>query len=123
MTANYLHNFAKLSNGPPLRVRHRVAEHVEEDRLREGVEEGEGGAAFGPQRLRPIQDIRNPPLLGQGRQGDLQTSKEMLWNTPLSGAPRHFSSSILSDASLSQNMEQIPCIRFSSTGSNDMKLR
>ena len=36
----------------------------------EGVELGEGGAALGPQRLRPVQHLRNPPLLRQRRQGD-----------------------------------------------------
>ena len=44
-------------------VYHRVAEHVEEDGLGEGVELGEGGAALGPQRVRLVQDLRNPALL------------------------------------------------------------
>ena len=48
----------------PVRSR-RVAEHVEEDGLGEGVELGEGGAALGPQRVRLVQDLRNPPLLGE----------------------------------------------------------
>ena len=48
----------------------RIAEEVEEDGLGEGVELGEGGAALGPQRLRPVQHLRNPPLLRQRRQGD-----------------------------------------------------
>ena len=52
--------------GPPFRIRGRVAEHVEEDGLGEGVELGEGGAALGPQRVRLVQDLRNPPLLGEG---------------------------------------------------------
>ena len=50
----------------PLRIRGGVAEHVEEDGLGEGVELGEGGAALGPQRVRFVQDLRNPPLLGEG---------------------------------------------------------
>ena len=37
--------------------------------LGEGIELGEGGAALGPERLRPVQDLRYPPLLGQGREG------------------------------------------------------
>ena len=45
----------------------RIAEHVEEDGLGEGVESREGGAALGPQRVRFVQDLRNPPLLGEGR--------------------------------------------------------
>src|SRR5690606_34371001 len=52
------------------RIRGGVAEHVEEDGLGEGVELGEGGAALGPQRVRLVQDLRNPPLLGEGREGD-----------------------------------------------------
>ena len=31
---------------------------------------GEGGAALGPQRLRPVQHLRNPPLLRQRRKGN-----------------------------------------------------
>ena len=34
----------------------------------EGVELGEAGAALGAQRLRPIQHLRNPTLLVDGRQ-------------------------------------------------------
>ncbi len=48
----------------------RVAEEVEEEGLGEGVELGEGGAALGPQRLRPVQHLRNPPLLRQRWQGN-----------------------------------------------------
>ena len=55
-----------------------VAEEVEEEGLGEGVELGEGGAALGPQRLRPVQHLRNPPLLRQRRQGDRRTSRELL---------------------------------------------
>jgi hypothetical protein len=58
--------------GPPSRIRGGVAEHVEEDGLGEGVELGEGGAALGPQRVRFVQDLRNPPLLGEGREDRLQ---------------------------------------------------
>ena len=44
-----------LSTGSPNRSRKM--------RLGEGVEEGEGRAALGPQRLRPIQHLRDPALL------------------------------------------------------------
>ena len=60
------------------RIRRGVAEHVEEDGLGEGVELGEGGAALGPQRVRFVQDRRNPPLLGEGWNGELQTCDEVL---------------------------------------------
>jgi len=46
-----------------------VAEEVEEEGLGEGVDFGEGGAAFGPQGLRSVQHLRYPPLLRQRRQG------------------------------------------------------
>ena len=62
--------FASLFDRPSLRIRGRVAEHVEEDGLGEGVELGEGGAALGPQRVRLVQDLRNPPLLGEGWERD-----------------------------------------------------
>ena len=52
------------------RVSGGIAEEVEEEGLGEGVELGEGGAALGPQRLRPVQHLRNPPLLRQRRQGN-----------------------------------------------------
>ena len=52
---------------PFLRFTCRIAEEVEEDGLGEGVELGEGGAALGPQRLRPVQHLRNPPLLSYRR--------------------------------------------------------
>ena len=55
------------------RVHRRVAEEVEEEGLGEGVELGEGGTALGPQRLRPVQHLRDPPLLRQRRQGDLRS--------------------------------------------------
>ena len=41
----------------------------------EGVELGEGGAALGPQRLRPVQHLRNPPLLRQRRQGNFESRR------------------------------------------------
>ena len=40
--------------------------------MEEGVELGEGLAAFGPQGVRRIQNPRNPLLLGEGREGDRQ---------------------------------------------------
>ena len=45
---------------------------VEEEGVGEGVELGKGGAALGPQRLRPVQHLRYPPLLRQRRQGDFK---------------------------------------------------
>ena len=33
--------------------------------MSEGVEVGDGGTSLGPQRLRPVQHFRNPPLLRQ----------------------------------------------------------
>ena len=59
---------------PSFRIGRWVAEEVEEDGLGEGVELGEGGAALGPQRLRPVQHLRNPPLLRQRRQGNSNVS-------------------------------------------------
>ena len=63
---------------PVLWIRNRVAEEVEEEGLGEGVELGEGGAALGPQRLRPVQHLRNPPLLRQRRQGDFKIPQSRL---------------------------------------------
>ena len=60
----------KLHVRPAFRIGGGVAEEVEEEGLGEGVELGEGGAALGPQRLRPVQHLRNPPLLRQRRQGE-----------------------------------------------------
>jgi hypothetical protein len=34
------------------------------------VSRDERGAALGPQRVGLVQDVRNPPLLGEGREGD-----------------------------------------------------
>jgi hypothetical protein len=64
------HDFLKQVNRPAVRIPSRVAEEVEEDGLGEGVELGEGGAALGPQRLRPIQHLRDPPLLFQSWERD-----------------------------------------------------
>jgi len=41
--------------------------------LGEGVELGERGAALGPQRLRPVQHLRYPPLLRQRREGNFKS--------------------------------------------------
>ena len=49
-----------------------VTEHVEEGGLEEGVELGEGLAALRPQGVRRIQNPRNPLLLVEGREGDLE---------------------------------------------------
>jgi hypothetical protein len=57
---------------PPPRIRHGIAEEVEEEGLGEGVELGEGGAALGPQRVRRVEDPRDPLLLGEGREGDFK---------------------------------------------------
>ena len=62
----------KLFGLPPHWIGDGVAEHVEEGGLEEGVELGEGLAALGPQGVRRIQNPRNPLLLGEGREGDLE---------------------------------------------------
>ena len=72
---------------PFARIRDGVAEEVEEEGLGEGVELGEGGAALGPQRLRPVQHLRNPPLLRQRGQGDATSSDRKFGNARLI-APR-----------------------------------
>ena len=59
-------HFAKLLqtfDRPRFKVRARIAKKIEEEGLGEGVELGEGGAALGPQRLRLVQNLRNPTLL------------------------------------------------------------
>lgn len=58
-----------------IRIRDGVAEEVEEEQLGEGVELGEGGAALGPQRLRPVQHLRYPPLEGQRGKWDVESGK------------------------------------------------
>lgn len=47
-----------------------VAEHVEEDGPREFVEADEGLPAQAPQGVGPIEDVGDPPLLLQRREGD-----------------------------------------------------
>ena len=61
-----------------VRVRDRVAEHVDEDGLGEGVELGEGLAAFGSERIGRIQHRRNPPLLLDRRERDLDLRESTL---------------------------------------------
>ena len=63
---------ARVSTVPPHGIGDGVAEHVEEGGLEEGVELGEGLAALGPQGVRRIQNPRNPLLLVEGREGDLE---------------------------------------------------
>ena len=70
--------FTESADRPAFRVGGGVAEEVEEEGLGEGVELGEGGAALGPQRLRPVQHLRNPPLLRQRRQGERIQIREEL---------------------------------------------
>ena len=60
----------KLHDLPPLRIRHRIAEHVKEGRLEEGVELVEGLAALRPQVIRRIQDRRDSLLFGEGGEGE-----------------------------------------------------
>ena len=43
--------------------------------MEEGVELGDGLAALGPQGVRRIQNRRNPLLLGERREGDLERSE------------------------------------------------
>ena len=59
---------------PPHGIGDGVTEHVEEGGLEEGVELGENLAALGPQGVRRIQNPRNPLLLGEGREGDLEAA-------------------------------------------------
>ncbi len=56
---------------PPHWILDGIAEHSEEGGLEEEVELGEGLAALGPQRVRRIQNARDPLLLGEGGEGDL----------------------------------------------------
>ena len=67
-----LSQLSKTSFLPSHRIGDRVAEHVEKGGLEEGVELGEGLAALGPQGVRRIQNPRNPLLLVEGREGDLE---------------------------------------------------
>src|SRR5712691_11120656 len=69
-------------------IRDGVAEEVEEEGLGEGVELGEGGAALGPQRLRPIQHLRNPALLRQRGEGDFESLQRSRIDTRLCNAAR-----------------------------------
>ena len=46
--------------------------------MEEGVELGEGLAALGPQGVRRIQNPRNPLLLVEGREGDLEVFDDLL---------------------------------------------
>jgi len=50
----------------------RIAEHVEEGGLEEGVELGQSGAAPGAQGVRGIQNPRNALLLWQWGEGDFE---------------------------------------------------
>ena len=72
---------------PPDRVGDGVAEHVEEGGLDEGVELGEGLAALGPQGVRRIQNRRNPLLLGERREGNLERGQlfSSPWNKVVGG--------------------------------------
>ena len=64
--------FPEFYQFPPLRIGHGIAKHIEEGGLEQGVELGEGLAALGPQGVRRVQDGRNPLLLGDGWEGDLE---------------------------------------------------
>ena len=77
-----------------------VGEHVEEDGLGEDVELGQGDATLGPQRVRPVQDLRNPPLLREGREWNLEVRKEVFWNPPLPRATSHLALAVLTNALL-----------------------
>src|SRR5690606_8161211 len=74
---------------PALRVRVRSAEHVEEDGLGEVVEVGEGLAALGAQLIRLIQHLRDPPLLLQRWQRQLESCYKRLRNSTLTSAAGH----------------------------------
>ena len=85
---DFLNDFSELMTRPSIWIGNWIAEEVEKDGLGEGVELGEGGAALGPQRLRPVQYLRNPPLLRQRWQGKLQLLKHFTSDYSLSKALR-----------------------------------
>ncbi len=58
-----------------LRIRHRIAEHVEEGGAEELFGELEGLLAFPPQGVRLVQNPRDPLLLRQGREGDVEVRR------------------------------------------------
>ena len=64
----------------------------------ESVELGEGRAALGPQRLRPVQHLRNPPLLGEGWERDVESSEKALRYTALPSATGHLALAIATNA-------------------------
>ena len=70
-----MHDIANHALLPPHRIGDRVAEHVEEGGLEEGVEMGEGLAALGPQGVRRIQNPRNPLLFVEGGEGESLTRR------------------------------------------------
>jgi hypothetical protein len=74
-TANVRHKLRKFCDLPPLRIRHRVAEHIEEDRLQQVIEPGESRAAFGAEGVGRVENGRDPPLFGERGERKFYTTK------------------------------------------------
>src|SRR5689334_9780985 len=64
---------AETDFGPPPRIGSGVTEHVEEEGLGEGVKLNKGGATLGAQRVRLVEDLGDPSLLGNRREWKRQT--------------------------------------------------
>ena len=58
------------SEWPKLRVGDWIAADVEETRVGQSVKVRERRATLGPQRLRPVEHVRDAALLVQARKGD-----------------------------------------------------
>ena len=92
-----------------------------EDRLAEGIEAVEGAAAEAAQRVRLIQERRNPPLLLQRREGNFQFFYKRLGYPPLSTATSHAALALKSNSILPQKVAEIPWIKFVAVPSDHVK--
>jgi hypothetical protein len=52
-----------------------LTEHVQEDCIAETIEQIEGAFALAAQRISPVQDRRDPPLLVERRKWDFEVDK------------------------------------------------
>ena len=116
-------DFAERRHRPSPRVGCRISKHLEEYGLSEGVELSEGRPTLGPQRLRSIEHLRNPPLLLHEKNGHSQPAEKRPRHSALPRTACHPEFALAPNALLPPAMEEKALIGGIGEGSDDVKLR
>ena len=84
----------------------------------EAVQLRQGFPALGSERIGLVEDGGDAALFGEGWKRNFQRLEKVSWNAPLTCATGHLALTISSNFLSSQEMNQIPAIKFCAAPDN-----